>query len=102
MSNDSTPWPLALAFGLAVAELGIFLGFAVVAAPGVVFFGASLAGAISEAGYGRSRPYLLVVVAVVVAALGAVAVAAALPIRGYSMLIGAVLLLPLAAVDARR
>lgn len=102
MSSDSTPWPLALAFGLAVAELGVFLGFAAVAAPGVVFFGASLAGAVDEAGYGRSRPFLLVVVAAAIAALGVVAVVAALPIRGYSMLIGAVLLLPLAALDRRR
>lgn len=102
MSSDSTPWPLALAFGLAVAELGIFLGFAAVAAPGVVCFGVSLAGAVDEAGYGRSRPFLLVVVSAAVAVLGVVAVAAALPIRGYSMLIGAVLLLPLATIDARR
>lgn len=104
MSTDSagSPWPLALAFGLAVAELGVFLGFAVVAAPGVVFFGASLAGAIDEAGYGRSRPFLLVVVAAALAAIGAAAVVAALPIRGYAMLVGALLLLPLAAADDRR
>ena len=101
MSDDSTPWPVALAFGLAVAELGIFLGFAAVAAPGVVFFGASLAGAIDEAGYGRSRPFLLAVAATAIAVLGAVAVAAALPIRGYAMVIGALLLLPLAALDRR-
>ena len=101
MSADSTPWPVALAFGLAVAELGVFLGFAVVAAPGVVFFGASLAGAIDEAGYGRSRAFLLVTVGAAIAALGAVAVAAALPIRGYAMLTGAVFLLPLAAFDRR-
>lgn len=103
MSSDSgSPWPLALAFGLAVAEVGIFLGFAVVAAPGVVFFGASLAGAIDEAGYGRSRPYLLAAIAVAIAVLGIGAVVAALPVRGYAMGIGAVLLLPLAAVDQWR
>ena len=102
MANDSTPWPVALAFGLAIAELGVFLGYAAIAAPGVVCFGVALAGAVDEAGYGRSRPFLLVVVAAAIAALGVVAVAAALPIRGYSMLIGAGLLLPLAALDRRR
>ncbi len=67
----------------------------------MVFFGASLAGAIDGGGYGRSRPFLLVAIAVAIAALGAVAVVAALPIRGYAMLTGAVLLLPLAVFDRR-
>lgn len=102
MSSDSrSSWPLGLAFGLAVAELGIFLGFAVVAAPSVVSFGTSLARAIDGVGSGRSRPLLLVAVAIAIATLGAVTVAAALPIRGYAMLTGTVLLLPLAAFDRR-
>ncbi|GAB7095034.1 hypothetical protein JCM30237_21870 [Halolamina litorea] len=102
MATNSTPWPLALALGLAMAELGVFLGFAAIAAPGVVFFTVSLAGAIDEAGYGRSRPFLLAVVAAAVALLGVVAAAVALPIRGYSMVIGAVAVLPLAVLDHRR
>lgn len=91
------PRPLALV----VAGLGIVLGFAVVAAPSVVSFGDSLAGAIDEVGSGRSRPLLLVAVAIAIAPLGAVTVAA-LPIRGDAMLTGPVLLLPLAAFDRRR
>jgi hypothetical protein len=98
-----TPWPLLLAFGIAVAELGVFLGFAVVAVPGVALFGGSLAGALAEAGYVRSRPQALALAGAGLSLLGGVTVlSTSLTLRGISILVGGLLVSTLAVVDARR
>lgn len=101
--STSTPWPLLLAFGIAVAELGVFLGFAVVAVPGVVLFGGSLAGGLAEAGYARSRPQALALSGAGLSLLGGLTVlATTLGLRGLSILLGGLLLSVLGVVDARR
>lgn len=98
--SNRTPWPVLLAFGIAVAELGVFLGYVVVAIPGVLLFGGSLAGGVAEAGYTR-RPRSLAVSGALLAALGALTVfATALTVRGLSILVGGLLLTALAVVDA--
>lgn len=98
-----TPWPILLAFGIAVAELGVFLGYGVVAVPGVVLFGGSLAGGLAEAGYARSRPHALAISGAALALLGGVTVLAThLTLRGLSILAGGLLLSALAVVDVRR
>lgn len=97
-----TPWPILLAFGIAIAELGVFLGYAVVAVPGVALFGGSLAGGLAEAGYARSRAHALGLSAVGLASLGALTVVAtSLTLRGLSIIVGGLLLSALAVVDAR-
>ena len=101
--STATPWPLLLAFGIAVAELGVFLGYAVVAVPGVVLFGGSLAGAIAEAGYARSRSQALAFCSAGLSMLGALTVlTTTLTLRGLSILVGGLLLSVLAVVDTRR
>lgn len=101
--STSTPWPLLLAFGIAVAELGIFLGYAVVAVPGVVLFGGSFAGGLAEAGYVRSRPQALALSGVALSLLGGVTVlATSLTLRGLSILVGGLLVSTVAVLDARR
>jgi hypothetical protein len=62
-------WPLVVALGLTVSEVGVFMGIYPLAVGGLVLFVASVAGITHEAGYTR-RPWRLA------GALGVVLVAA--------------------------
>lgn len=50
----ASPWPILVALGLAVSELGVFLGSVPVAVAGVVLLGGASAGLARDAGYGAS------------------------------------------------
>ena len=50
----TSPWPILVAVGLAVSELGVFVGSFPVAVSGLVLFGGSAAGFAHDAGYGTS------------------------------------------------
>lgn len=52
----STPWPLAAALGIALSELGVFVGLFAVAVVGLCLFGASVAGLLTETGH-VARPW---------------------------------------------
>jgi len=52
----ASPWPLFVALGLVVSEVGVFLGLFTVAVFGLVLFGGSIAGILTESGY-TSRPW---------------------------------------------
>lgn len=47
----ASPWPVFVAVGLAVAELGVFLGIVPLAVGGILLLGGSCAGILREAGY---------------------------------------------------
>ncbi|MFB6189124.1 MAG: cox cluster protein, partial [Halapricum sp.] len=47
----ASPWPVFVALGFALAEVGIFLGIFPVAVGGVLLFGGTIAGILTEAGY---------------------------------------------------
>ncbi|MUV88878.1 hypothetical protein GJ629_02350 [Halapricum sp. CBA1109] len=47
----ASPWPLFVAVGFTVTELGLFIGIFPVAVAGVLLFGASVAGILTEAEY---------------------------------------------------
>ena len=49
--RTASPWPLFVALGLAVLEVGVFLGVFPVAVAGVVLFGGSVTGILRESGY---------------------------------------------------
>lgn len=49
----ASPWPLFVAFGLALSEVGVFLGLFPVAVAGVGLLGGSVAGILRESGYVR-------------------------------------------------
>lgn len=49
----ASPWPLFVALGLALSEVGIFLGLFPVAVAGVGLLGGSVAGILRESGYAR-------------------------------------------------
>lgn len=47
----SSPWPLFVALGVAISEVGIILGFLPVAAGGLVLLAGSVTGILRESGY---------------------------------------------------
>lgn len=71
----ASPWPLFVALGLAVSEVGVLFGLAPIAVGGLLLFGGSVAGIIQEAGY-VERPWpLLAGIGVALLAGGALVVA---------------------------
>lgn len=52
----ASPWPLFVAGGFAVAELGVFVGIFPLAVFGTLLFGGSVAGILTESGY-TARPW---------------------------------------------
>lgn len=47
----ASPWPLFVALGLAISEVGIVVGIFSVAVGGLLLFGGSIAGILKESGY---------------------------------------------------
>lgn len=52
----ASPWPLFVALGLALSEIGVFVGLFPVAVFGLILFGGSIAGILTESGY-VERPW---------------------------------------------
>jgi len=121
--DASSPWPLLVALGIAVGEVGVLFGLVPVAVGGVVLFGGSAASVLREAGFAQSawRPLALVGASIGVASLlvwvfqtgavepGALRRAAAtdgIAVRAVVVLVAAILLLLAgllgAAVERRR
>lgn len=72
--RTASPWPLFVAVGLALSEVGIFLGSFPVAVGGLLLFGASVSGILREAGY-VSRPWrTFALIGVALVAVGALVV----------------------------
>lgn len=49
--RKASPWPLFIAVGLAIAEVGVFLDVVAFAVGGLLLFVGSVAGILNEAGY---------------------------------------------------
>jgi hypothetical protein len=78
--RTASPWPVFVALGLALSEIGVFIGLFPVAVFGLILFGGSIAGILTESGY-VARPWpTLVGVGVVLAVLAAGLAVAYLPI----------------------
>jgi len=90
----ASPWPLFIALGIPIAELGILFGLLPLAVGGLLLFGGSVAGMATESGYARTPWRALVVVAIPLAALGAgfVFTTINLPNRGFAIVAAAVIL----------
>ncbi|MFC7028455.1 hypothetical protein ACFQJ5_14265 [Halomicroarcula sp. GCM10025324] len=54
--RTASPWPVFVALGLALSEVGVFVGLFPVAVFGLILFGGSVAGILTESGY-ASRPW---------------------------------------------
>lgn len=52
----ASPWPMFVALGLALSEVGVFIGLFPVAVFGLLLFGGSIAGILTESGY-TQRPW---------------------------------------------
>lgn len=50
----ASPWPVFVAFGLVLSELGVLFGYASVAVGGLALFAASVVGILRESGYAAS------------------------------------------------
>ena len=78
--RTASPWPVFVALGLALSEIGVFIGLFPVAVFGLILFGGSIAGILTESGY-VTRPWpTLVGVGVVLAAIAAGLAVAYLPL----------------------
>jgi hypothetical protein len=54
--RTASPWPVFVALGLALSEIGVFIGLFPVAVFGLILFGGSVAGILTESGYAE-RPW---------------------------------------------
>jgi len=77
--RTASPWPVFVALGLTLSEIGVFIGLFPVAVFGLILFGGSIAGILTESGY-VTRPWpTLVGVGVVLALIAAGLAVAYLP-----------------------
>lgn len=56
--DKSSPWPVFVALGLALGEVGVFLAIYPLAIAGLLLFAGSVSGIVEEAGY-TERPWRL-------------------------------------------
>lgn len=74
--RTASPWPVFVALGLALSEIGVFIGLFPVAVFGLILFGGSIAGILTESGY-VERPWPTLLGVGVVLALLSVGLAVA-------------------------
>jgi hypothetical protein len=91
----SSPWPLFVALGIPISELGIVFDVLPVAVGGLLLFAGSVAGLIHEAGYTSTPWRPLAGLALLLAVLGGVFVFTDVRLltRGVAILVAAGLLL---------
>ena len=53
-AGSASPWPLLVALGAVTSEIGVLFGFLPVAVGGVLLFGGSCAGVLTDAGYAET------------------------------------------------
>lgn len=82
----SSPWPLFVALGLAISEVGVFLAIVPVSIGGLLLFTGSIAGIVTEAGYTEQLWGVLGGLGVVLVVLGGVLVATQVPAASVSAL----------------
>lgn len=99
----ASPWPLFVALGLPIAEIGLLFGSIPLSVGGTILFGGSIAGMLGESGYVETAWRGLGVTALLAVAIGGALVYAdpltpvGVALRGYAT-IGAGLLMLLAAL----
>ena len=83
--RTASPWPVFVALGLVLSEIGVFIGLFPVAVFGLILFGGSVAGILTESGY-VTRPWpTLVGVGVVLALIAAGLAVAYLPMADIAI-----------------
>jgi hypothetical protein len=91
----ASPWPIFIALGIPIAEVGIVFGIFPIAVGGLVLFSGSVAGILQEAGYVASpwRAVGALAVALVVVGVAFVVTDLNLVTRGYAVITAGALLL---------
>jgi hypothetical protein len=91
----ASPWPMFVAFGVPISELGILFDLFPVAVGGLLLFCGSVSGMIQESGYADTpwRPLFGLAVVCLVVGLAFVFTDLRLVTRGYAIVTAGVLLL---------
>ncbi|MGQ4555976.1 DUF7541 family protein [Halobellus sp. GM3] len=98
----ASPWPVFVALGIPIAEVGILFGLFPLAVGGLLLFGGSVAGMATESGYARTPWRAMAVVSVPLFALGLAFLFTGLdlPDRGLAIVAAAVILVAAGAVGS--
>ena len=93
--NTASPWPLFVATGIPVSEVGVLFGLFPVAVAGLLIFCGSIAGMLAESGYASTPWPAVAVLGVVCVAVGAWFTFGGvnLPLRGQAVGAAGILLL---------
>jgi hypothetical protein len=91
--RTSSPWPVFVAFGLVISEIGVLFGVFPVAVGGILLFCGSVAGMVHEAGYASTPWRGLAALAVLFLVLGGALATTDFATRGYAVVAAAVILL---------
>jgi amino acid permease len=91
----ASPWPIFIALGIPIAELGILFDLFPLAVGGLILFGGSVSGILQEAGYVDSpwRAIGAFAVFLLVVGVGFVFADLNLVTRGYAIIVAGALLL---------
>jgi hypothetical protein len=89
-----SPWPVFVALGLVLSEVGVVLGVGAIAVGGVVLFGTSVVGILRESRYAATLRWPALGVGTLFAALGTLLyVLTGADARGVAVALGGALLL---------
>ncbi|KAB1189020.1 MULTISPECIES: cox cluster protein [Haloferax] len=93
--RTASPWPVFIALGIPISELGLLFDLFPLSVGGLVLFGGSIAGILRESGYVKSTMKSLVVLSAIMFAFGGwlVFTDVALATRGYAVIVAGFLLL---------
>ena len=72
--RKASPWPMLVAFGFVISEVGVVLGYFPVAVGGLLLFGGTVAGILSESGYVEQTWRSLVVFGTILVSFGALTI----------------------------
>lgn len=91
----ASPWPLFVALGIPISEIGILFDLFPVAVGGLLLFSGSVAGMTHESGYAKTPWRALAVLSVILSVAGGALVFAdvSLATRGYAVITAGVILL---------
>ncbi|MEF8775390.1 MAG: cox cluster protein [Haloarculaceae archaeon] len=72
--RKASPWPMFVALGVVLSEVGVVLGFFPVTVGGLLLFGATVAGILRESGYVGRPALAMALIGIVLAGIGLLAV----------------------------
>ncbi len=72
--RKASPWPMLVAFGFVISEVGVVLGYFPVTVGGLLLFGGTVGGILSESGYVEQTWRSLAVFGTILIAFGALTI----------------------------